>query len=399
MRVAHVISEFSAHEAMGRTIAESVRGITDIDHHLVTTHVHDGAERFGSVHEVGGSISTFVVTRSAQVAEALAAIEPDVVHLHGGALTPLWAHTAGLSGHQLVQTIYGWPKVPSYGSWKASGLGLRALRRSNVLATRVLVTSLLPDRLVANRIRHSPTRAVLTPDAAAERRLAAQGIEVTRLRSGAEVDHRQATYSTDRPTILFAGRAERVRGIETLVEAFERVAGDVPDARLRLLLIPTPDLEAVLDRVRRSPRVASIEVRTEPVTDLGAELADAQVGAWPFLFDYTTSPPAMAVAEAMAVGLPVVATEVGCVQSIANDGIDTDLVPAGDAGALADRIVGLLRDPRLWASRSAAARATIAREASWSSAVDVMRQAYGLTDNEVAPTGEFRALARLADVG
>ena len=50
--------------------------------------------------------------------------------------------------------------------------------------------------------------------------------------------------------------------------------------------------------------------------DLLAELAAAQVGAWPFKFDYTTSPPAMAVAEALSVGLPVVATEVGCVRAV-----------------------------------------------------------------------------------
>jgi glycosyltransferase involved in cell wall biosynthesis len=386
-RVAHVISEFSAHEAMGRTIA----------HHLVTTRVHDAPDRFASVHEVGGSISTFVVSRSRQVAAALDDIDPDVVHLHGGALTPLWAHTAGLRGYQLVQTIYGWPKLPSYRSWRASGLELRALRRSNVLRARVAVTSLLPDRMVAGAIRRSPTEAVLTPDATVERRLGRRGVLTTRLGSGAEVSVRRAAHSIDRPTILFAGRAERVRGIETLVDAFELVVRSVPEARLRLLLIPTPDLEAVLARVRRSPQATAIDICVEPVDDLDAELAAAQVGAWPFHFDYTTSPPAMAVAEAMAVGLPVVATAVGCVESVASDGIDADLVPVGDATVLADRLVRLLRDPQLWTERSAAGRATITRGASWSGAAGTVRQAY----RAAAPNASASAGATLepADVG
>jgi len=398
MRVAHVISEFSAHEAMGRTIAESVDRIADAEHHLVTTRVHDGADRFDSVHEVGGSITTFVVRRSEQVAAALDEIDADLVHLHGGALTPLWAHTSGLRNRPIVQTIYGWPKIPSLRAWRASGLGLGALRRSNVLRARVLMTSLLPDRLVAGALTTSPTRSILTPDATAERRLSRRGIPVTRLGSGAEVSDRLAAYSSDRPTILFAGRAERVRGIETLVEAFEAVVVRVPDARLRLLLIPTADLDAVLDRVRRSPQAAAIEVSTTPVDDLDAELADAQVGVWPFHFDYTTSPPAMAVAEAMAVGLPVVATKVGCVESVATDGVDADLVPVGDASSLAERIVRLLRDPDLWASRSASARDTIARSASWSVAADATRRAYGLVPEHVSISAGHEPAPELVEV-
>ena len=43
-----------------------------------------------------------------------------------------------------------------------------------------------------------------------------------------------------------------------------------------------------------------------------------------------------------------------------------------------DEAVRLLCDAGLWASRSAAARDTIARSASWSGTADVTRHAYGL---------------------
>ncbi len=104
------------------------------------------------------------------------------------------------------------------------------------------------------------------------------------------------------------GRTETVRGLDTLLAAFPLVRQRVPGARLRLLLIPRPELPAILHRAAAADTAgaAAIEVVTGAVPDLLAELAAAQVGTWPFKFDYTTSPPAMAVAEAMSVGLPVV---------------------------------------------------------------------------------------------
>ena len=105
----------------------------------------------------------------------------------------------------------------------------------------------------------------------------------------------------------------------------------MPDARLRLLLIPRAELPEILERAGAAALADALEVVTEPVPDLAAELAAAQVGAWPFLFDYTTSPPAMAVAEAMTVGLPVVSTDVACVRAAVRDECDGLFVPAGDA--------------------------------------------------------------------
>jgi len=60
---------------------------------------------------------------------------------------------------------------------------------------------------------------------------------------------------------------------------------------LRLLLIPRPELPGLLARAGAADGAEAIEIVTEPVPNLLAELAEAQVGAWPFKFDYTTSPP------------------------------------------------------------------------------------------------------------
>src|SRR4029453_8125800 len=53
----------------------------------------------------------------------------------------------------------------------------------------------------------------------------------------------------------------------------------------------------------------------------------------------------LAVLEAMAAGKPIVATTVGGLAEAMEDGVSGLLVPPGDADALAEAVVSLLRDP------------------------------------------------------
>jgi glycosyltransferase involved in cell wall biosynthesis len=64
----------------------------------------------------------------------------------------------------------------------------------------------------------------------------------------------------------------------------------------------------------------------------------------------------MVILEAMAVGVPIVASRVGGIPEILEDGRDALLVPAGDAGALAKGIETLASSPTLRAATVRAAR-------------------------------------------
>lgn len=87
---------------------------------------------------------------------------------------------------------------------------------------------------------------------------------------------------------------------------------------------------------------------------LAEELAVADVFAYPSHVDNSPN----AVAEAMLVGSPVVATSVGGIPSMIRDRIEGLLVPRGDRRALADGIMRLLDDRRTAARLGATARMT-----------------------------------------
>lgn len=375
-RVLHVIAEYSAREAMGRTVTETARR-TPGEHHLLTTAVHDGGEGFAGVHELGGSMSVFPLGQGRTVASLLDRLRPDLVHVHAGALGPLLVAASPLRRERLTMTLYAWPTLPPLADLRA--VGMDSARASNVLQPRVLMSSTLPPAVVVQALRTIGIREVLTPDPAVAQRLAGTSVRAVRLASGGLTDSRRARFDADRPTVVFAGRAERVRGIAALCQAFPTVLQRVPAARLRLLLIPRTETADLVAQAHRHVPDSALEVVTSPSDDLQGELAAAQVGAWPFLFDYTTSPPAMAVVEAMSVGLPVVGSDVACVRAVLHPGRNGLTSAPGDVAAIASNLTRLLTDRPLWERLAAAGVRTATEELSWEGAAAATGRLYGRT--------------------
>ncbi|HSM02053.1 MAG TPA: glycosyltransferase, partial [Acidimicrobiia bacterium] len=79
--------------------------------------------------------------------------------------------------------------------------------------------------------------------------------------------------------------------------------------------------------------------------------------------------------EAGACALPVVATRVGGVSEVVDDGATGILVPVGDAAAAAAALVRLARDPDEARSMGEAGRARVAEHFRWSECVDAMLRA------------------------
>ncbi len=380
LRVVHVIAEFSGHEAMGRTVTETAQRVPG-EHFLITTAAHDGTDVFAGVTELGGAVETFPMGRREALDSALRAWRPDIVHLHGGALAPLFAGRTGIPSFANLMTMYAWPTLPSPRRLRSGGL--KAALQSNVLRPRVAATTVVPPALVRRALRRAGTHTVLTPDPRVLDRL--RGMDVRRLGSGAPVDPRRAQRSSSAPVVLFAGRAESVRGIDTLLDCFPLVLKAVPDARLRLLLIPRPELDGLLAKAHAAGLGDHLDVVTEPVSDLLGEMASAQAGAWPFKYDYTTSPPAMAAAEALSVGLPTVATDVSCLRAVVEDGVNGMVVPPSSPSALAAALVELLRDEALWKRYADAGPITVTRRLGWDQMAATTSAAYDAVLESASP--------------
>jgi glycosyltransferase involved in cell wall biosynthesis len=85
------------------------------------------------------------------------------------------------------------------------------------------------------------------------------------------------------------------------------------------------------------------------------------------------------IAEAMAHGKPVVATRVGGIPELVNDGVSGHLVDRGDTMAMSDRILQLLDNPESGTRMGEAGRETVSRKFDLRSNVAQLMDSYGLS--------------------
>jgi glycosyltransferase involved in cell wall biosynthesis len=84
----------------------------------------------------------------------------------------------------------------------------------------------------------------------------------------------------------------------------------------------------------------------------------------------------VSILEAMAAGKPVVATRVGAIPEIIEDGVNGFLVPPGDVGGLADRIAMLLGDAALRRELGRNNRAKVEESFSTPAVVETLLSVY-----------------------
>jgi glycosyltransferase involved in cell wall biosynthesis len=292
-------------------------------------------------------------------------VRPDVVHVHGGEAATLFALCAGLGRVPVVVSVYGRAtRVPRLAPSLANWRDVRSTPTG--LVRRGLISGLgYPATRIA--LARGRVAALCTPDQAVAARFGASG-RVVMATGAASIRPRLSSWQ-DPPTIAFAGRAERARGLDDLVVAFEHVRHRLPAARLRLHLLAGRSLPSW----RSAP--PGVELVVGSSEDLEADLGRAQVVAVPFRFNLTMTPPLVA-AEAMSVGVPVVGTDVTGLAPLISDGVNGRLVRPGDHAALASALLDVLGDAERWERLAAGAHRTIAESWSWDHAASAVASAY-----------------------
>ncbi len=335
----------------------------------LTVHNHTAAPGLAAANPALQALSVNLA-----MADALGGV--DLVHSH------TWY--ANLAGH-LARTLHGVPHVVTAHSleprrpWKAEQLGggyrvsSWVERTSYEHADAVIAVS---DGMRADVLDCYPA---VHPERV---HVVRNGIDTNTYRPVEETDalHRLGVDPT-RPIVAFVGRITRQKGVGHLLAAAYHID---PAAQL-LLCAGAPDTSEIEAEARVA--VAALSAARPgviwvpnvlPIADVRQVLSAATVFACPSVYE----PLGIVNLEAMACGTAVVASAVGGIPEVVDDGVTGLLVPydeqdpEGFQRALAHRVNELLADPDRVTAMGQAGRKRAVTEFSWSAVADRTVQLY-----------------------
>lgn len=145
--------------------------------------------------------------------------------------------------------------------------------------------------------------------------------------------------------VLYAGVLVPRKGVHHLIGAFAQAAREFTDARLTI--VGAPDNPAYASRLHELVAEKRLGERVEFVARVSQrELAKQMSQADVFVLPSASEGLPRVVFEAMAAGLPVVASRVDGIPDMITDGVNGLLVPAGDEQAIASSLLRLLEAPQ-----------------------------------------------------
>lgn len=171
--------------------------------------------------------------------------------------------------------------------------------------------------------------------------------------------------------LLFVGRLEPRKGFPVAVEAFAALAPRYP--ALHLSVVGDGASRDAVDALPPAVRARVHMLGRVPDDALPSYFRAADLFIAPSTGGESFG---IVLVEAMAAGLPVVASDIDGYRDVARDGVEALLVPPGDPAALATGIERLLRDPAL--AMSFGARGAVrAHDFAWSHISDRLEEIYG----------------------
>ncbi len=309
--------------------------------------------------------------------------EYDVVHVH---ITRLLAGVTGL-----LKPILGKPVIAKISGFFEFNDGVldqkKRLKPLNFLTRRALkkidffqtISQETEDKLTTAGFAEEQIRFVpngIDTRAAQSDSMPSPAIQQNDLPATAANDECYAAAGlrgTAKPLVIgYCGRLREVKGVHILVAAFADVLENNPERKLLLRIVGDgTEMQALQQQVDELGIAASVEF-------LGMQ---DDVRAAYLTFDYYVQPSFAeglpnSVIEAMLLGLPVVASEIGGNTDLVDPGVTGLLFPAGDASGLADCLQQLLNDRDKTDSIAAAGKQHICETYGFDKVVDQLLELY-----------------------
>ena len=340
VRVLSLVTRASEHGGIPRVVHEIVsRSGARIDHHLCqirpfTEDPPAGLHGKATVHTLGLEEQEAPLGRAVahalgnvRFARLVGRVQPDVVHLHTG--TSLVAALARLRRGRRSSWILDFHEPLDV---RHSGLTTRAVYE---MARRGSFTGVTHSSAVSRKLTEALGPTVpLVP--------IPLGVDTAALRAPAEDRlswRRRHGWDAAAPLVVSVGRIAEMKGAPELLEVARRVLDRNP--AVQFAFIGTGPL---LDDLRERARVLRIDCRARFLgflPDMTSALAASDV----YLSTSRYEGFGIAVLEAMAVGLPVVATRIDGLIDLVVEGHTGALSEVGDIDAYAREVLALVERP------------------------------------------------------
>jgi glycosyltransferase involved in cell wall biosynthesis len=161
-----------------------------------------------------------------------------------------------------------------------------------------------------------------------------------------EALRRQLGLPEEAPVVVYTGRLVRYKGLPLLVQTWPAIVRRHPQALLLLIGTGGLDIHACEPELRAAAQSLGIE-RSVRFTGSVGNVPDYLRAADAFAFPTENDAFPSSVVEAMAAGLPVVATPVGAIAEMIEDGESGLLVEPRDSAGLERALLRVLEDAML----------------------------------------------------
>ena len=202
---------------------------------------------------------------------------------------------------------------------------------------------------------------------------------------------------TTAPQILFVGRISPEKGIHDLIDAFIKIAEKYPAAELTIAGPYIVVEREFLFDLQHEPEVQALEpfysidyleyIKSKIPAHLTSQVIFTGSLPQPELLPYYQKADVvinpslseafgMSLVEAMATQTPVVATDIGGMPEIVDEGVTGSIVEPGNPTALADATVAIIDNPQLARAMGVAGRRKVLQRYCWSKIAESLVNRY-----------------------